>query len=70
MGRARGYRWREVGLVEKGWKIARNRDGGGDERWGTTSWGLWLKATFFLGNRSSVHVIRQGRVGVLAAFFI
>ncbi len=46
----------------------RNMDGGGDERWGATSWGLWLKATSFLGNRSPVHVIRQGGVGVLAAF--
>lgn len=37
-------------------------DEGGDEKWGTTSWGLWLKATSFPGNRSSVHVIRQGGV--------
>lgn len=51
---------------EQGWR----RGGGGDERWGTTSWGLWLKATSFLGNRSPVHVIRQAKVGVLAAFFI
>lgn len=41
----------------------RNMDGGEDERWGGISWGLWLRATSFLGNRSSVHVIRQGRVG-------
>lgn len=40
-----------------------------DERSGTNSWGLWLKATSFLGNRSSVHAIRQGGGGgVLAAF--
>lgn len=39
-----------------------NTHGGGDERWGTTSWGLWLKATSFLGKGSSVHVIRQGGV--------
>lgn len=29
---------------------------------GTASWGLWLKATSFLCDRSLVHVIRQGRV--------
>lgn len=51
------------------WKNRTNMDGGGDERWGTTSWGLWLKATSFLGNRSSVHVIRQGRVGGLGSIF-
>lgn len=58
--RPRGEEWKIAGT----WMEEEMRGGG------TTSWGLWLKATSFLGNRSSVHVIRQGRVGVLAAFFI
>lgn len=71
MARARGYRWSELGLVEKNGRLRRNMDGGGvDERWGRTSRGLWLKATSFPGNRSSVHVIRQGGVGVPAAVLI
>lgn len=52
MGRARGYRWREVGLVENDRKTC-NRIEVGNE----LIMGLWLKATSFLGNRSLVHAI-------------
>lgn len=41
-----------------------NMDGGGYERWGNGLVGIvGLRQPLFLGNRSSVHVIRQGGVG-------
>lgn len=63
MAGARGYGWSELGLVEKNGKIARTWMEEEMRGGGTASWGLWLKATSFLCNRSSVHVIRQGGVG-------
>lgn len=46
----------------EGWK--NHTDKGGDE----TSWGLWLRATSFLGNRSPAHVIRQQDEGLCSIF--
>lgn len=63
MAGARGYGWSELGLVEKNGKIARTWMEEEMRGGGTALWGLWLKATSFLCNRSSVHVIRQGGVG-------
>lgn len=46
-----------------------NMDGGGDEKWKQPHGSCSLRQLPFLGNRSSVHVIRPGLAGVRAAFF-